>query len=152
MADTPKADPNRTVKAAGEVRDALRTTVRSLERSAAVLDEEADRRTMLAADRTLLAAERTYAAWVRTGLAALATGVGARAMLKDVLPILLVRLTASVLILFAGFCLAAATWREFYSLQPGRARLSVVPRWVVIPINAFLLLVTIAALVGIWLA
>jgi putative membrane protein len=151
MADKPKADPDRTVNAAGEVSDALRKSARSLKRSAAVLDEETDRRTTLAADRTLLAAERTYAAWVRTGLAALATGVGARAVLKDVLPILLVRLTASVLILFAAFCLAAAIWREFYSLPPGGGRLSVVPRWVVIPVNAFLMLVTIAALVGVWM-
>jgi putative membrane protein len=151
MADTPKADPDRTLKAAGEVSEALRKSARSLKRGAAVLDEETDRRTALAADRTLLAAERTYAAWVRTGLAALATGVAARAVLKDVLPILLVRLTASVLILFAGFCLAAAIWREFYSLPPERARLRVVPRWVVIPVNAFLMLVTIAALVGVWM-
>jgi putative membrane protein len=151
MADTRKADPNRTAKAAGEVSEALRKSARSLKHSAAVLDEETDRRTTLAADRTLLAAERTYAAWVRTGLAALATGVGARAVLKDVLPILLVRLTASVLILFAAFCLAAAIWREFYSLPPGGGRLSVVPRWVVIPVNAFLMLVTIAALVGVWM-
>src|SRR4051794_8417496 len=103
MPDKQGADPDRTATAAGESREALSTSALSLKHSAALLDEETDRRTMLAADRTLLAAERTYAAWVRTGLAALAAGVGARAVLKDVLPILLVRLTASVLILFAGF-------------------------------------------------
>jgi putative membrane protein len=151
MANKGDVDPDRTAIAAGELSDALSTSARSLKRSAAVLDEETDRRTTLAADRTLLAAERTYAAWVRTGLAALATGVGARAVLKEVLPILVVRFTASVLILFAGFCLAAAIWREFYSLPPGRGRLSVVPRWLVIPVNAFLILVTIAALVGVWM-
>jgi len=151
MADKSEADSNRTAKAAGEMTEALRKSARSLKRSATALDEETDRRTALAADRTLLSAERTYAAWVRTGLAALASGVGARALLADVLPILLVRITASVLILFAGFCLAAAIWREFYSLPPGRARLSVLPRWVLIPVNLFLVLVTIAALVGVWL-
>jgi putative membrane protein len=150
MADKPEADPTRTAKAAGEMTEALRKSARSLKRSATALDEETDRRTALAADRTLLAAERTYAAWVRTGLAALASGVGARALLADVLPILLVRITASVLILFAGFCLAAAIWREFYSV-PRRARLSVVPRWVLIPLNMFLVLVTLATLVGVWL-
>lgn len=151
MADKSSAEPNRTVNAAGEVREALRKSARSLERSAAALNKEAEARTAWAADRTLLAAERTYAAWVRTGLAALASGIGARAVLENVLPLTLVRLTASVLILFSGFCLGAAIWREFYSLQPGRARLSVVPRWVVIPVNGFLILVTLAALVGVWL-
>src|SRR5438874_6472522 len=151
MADKPKADPDRAAKAAGEISEALEKSARSLKRSAAVLDEEADRRTALAADRTLLSAERTYAAWVRTGLAALASGVGARAVLADVLPILLVRITASVLILFAGFCLGVAIWREFYSLPSGSARLSVLPRWVLIPVNLFLVLVTIAALAGVWL-
>src|SRR5437763_3319876 len=126
MADKTEADLNPTAKAADEMTEALRKSARSLKRSAATLDEEADRRTTLAGDRTLLAAERTYAAWVRTGLAALATGIGARAVLKDVLPILLVRLTASVLILFAALCLGAAIWREFYSLPPGRVRLRVV--------------------------
>jgi len=151
MADKSEADSNRTAKAAGEMTDALRKSARSLKRSATALDEETDRRTALAVDRTLLSAERTYAAWVRTGLAALASGVGARALLADVLPILLVRITASVLILFAGFCLAAAIWREFYSMPPGSARFSVLPRWVLVPVNLFLVMVTLAALVGVWL-
>ena len=129
----------------------LQKNVQSLEASAASLDKESDRRTALAADRTLLAAERTYAAWVRTGLAALASGIGARAVLADAVPMTLVRVTASVLILFAAFCLGAAIWREFYSLPPGRTRLSVMPRYVIIPVNAFLILVTLAALVGIWI-
>ena len=99
----------------------------------------------------MLAAERTYAAWVRTGLAALASGIGARALLKDVMPILLVRVTATVLILFAGFCMCAAIWREFYGLPPGKTHLSMMPRYVIIPVNAFLVLVTLAALVGNWI-
>jgi putative membrane protein len=148
MADTPKADPDRHKTA--ELAKQIVGSARSIKESAVVLGEEADIRTGWAADRTLLAAERTYAAWVRTGLAALAGGVGARAVLKGVLPILLVRFTASVLIFFAAFCFAAAVWREFYSLPPGKARLSVVPRWVLIPLNTFLVLVTLAALVGVW--
>jgi Domain of unknown function (DUF202) len=50
------------------------------------LQDNADRRTQLAADRTVFAAERTYAAWVRTGLAALASGVGAKKLLEGVIP------------------------------------------------------------------
>jgi putative membrane protein len=151
MADTPEANPDRAAKAAGKVSEALETSARSLKRSATALDEETDRRTSLAADRTLLAAERTYAAWVRTALAALATGVGARAILAAVLPLLLARLSASVLILFAGFCLIAAIWREFYTLPRDRVGLGVVPRWILIPVNVFLMLVTLAALVGVWM-
>lgn len=151
MADKLEAEAKRTAKAAGEVSEALKKSAHSLRRSATALDEETDRRTTLAADRTLLAAERTYAAWVRTGLAALASGVGARAVLADVLPLMLARLTASVLILFAAFCLGAAIWREFYTLPRQRVGLGVVPRWVLIPVNAFLMLVTLAALVGVWL-
>ena len=153
MVDKSEADSNRTAKAAGEMTEALRKSARSLKRSATALDEETDRRTALAADRTLLSAERTYAAWVRTGLAALASGVGARALLADVLPMLLVRTTASVLILFAGFCLIAAVWRELQGVAPTpQPDIKPIPRALLVPVNVFLLLVAIAALVGIWSA
>ncbi|HZC38693.1 MAG TPA: hypothetical protein VE221_08470, partial [Sphingomicrobium sp.] len=59
-------------------------------------------------------------------------------------------LTATVLILFAAFCLIAAIWREFNGL-PRRARLNVVPRSLLIPVNMFLVLATLAALVGVWM-
>ena len=133
------------------VSDALTKSARELKHSAAALEEETDNRVSLAEDRTFLAAERTYAAWVRTGLAALASGIGVRAILKDGMPMLLVQLTASVLIIFAAFCLCAAIWREFYSVPAGRTRLSVIPRAILLPLNGFLVLVTLAALVGVWL-
>ena len=136
---------------AGAVSDALTKSARELKRSATILTEETDKRVSLAEDRTFLAAERTYAAWVRTGLAALATGVGTRAVLKDAMPLWLVQITASVLIMFAAFCLCAAIWREFYSVPPGQTRLSVIPRVILFPLNGFLVLVTLAALVGVWL-
>jgi putative membrane protein len=128
---------------------ALVRTAKSVEHTAATLDAEADRRTSLAADRTVLAAERTYAAWVRTALAALASGVGARALLEDVIPVWLAKVTASILILFAAFCLCAAVWREFTGLPESRARVSPLPRWLLLPLTFFLLLVTLAALVGV---
>ena len=136
---------------AGEVSEALTKSARQLKRSADTLQDETDKRVSLAEDRTFLAAERTYAAWVRTGLAALASGIGARAVLKDGMPLWLVQITSSVLILFAAFCLCAAIWREFYSVPPGRSRLSVLPRAILFPLNGFLVLVTLAALVGVWL-
>jgi putative membrane protein len=129
----------------------------SLKRSATVVRESveaqeasADRRTELAADRTILAAERTYAAWVRTGLAALASGVGARALLDRVVPLWLAVATGAVLAAFAGFCFIAGVWRE---LRPGapppRPDTQRVPPLLLVTVNGFLVLVALAALVGI---
>jgi len=121
-----------------------------LEQSAAVQTDSADRRTELAADRTVLAAERTYAAWVRTGLAALAAGVGARALLDKVVPNWLIGLTGSVLILFSAFCWAAAVWRQMIRVAPPRPDTARIPPWLLVVVNVFLLVVSLAALVGIW--
>src|SRR5579875_2197551 len=119
--------------------------------SAGELTDSADRRTVLAGDRTLLAAERTYAAWVRTALAALAAGVGARALLDKVVPAWMGRVTGTVLVLFAAFCFFAAVWRQMReAVPPPRPDLKPVPRVLLVAINGFLLLVTLAVLVGLW--
>ena len=129
----------------------IKRSTEAVEKSAVELTDSADRRTVLAADRTLLAAERTYAAWVRTALAALAAGIGAKALVKDVLPDLVGKLTGSVLILFAGFCLLAAIWRELQGVdRPHAEDFRPIPKAVLMPVNGFLLLVVLAALVGIW--
>src|SRR4051794_41487639 len=88
----------------------LKRSADAAEPATSELSDSAARRTLLAADRTLLAAERTYAAWVRTALAALASGVGGRALLEKAVPDWLGRASASLLILFAAFCLVAAVW------------------------------------------
>ena len=125
----------------------------AVEKGVGELEVRADRRTVLAADRTLLAAERTYAAWVRTGLAALAGGIGARALAKDILPLWVGQLTGTVLILFAGFCLVAAVWREIQGVKQLRHEdIRPIPKALLVPINGFLLLVALAALIGIWAA
>jgi putative membrane protein len=135
-----------------EARD-LKRSATAVERSSADLVDSADRRTTLAGDRTLLAAERTYAAWVRTALAALAAGIGARALAKDILPAWVGRVTGTVLITFAGFCLIAAVWRELRGVPPTpRPDIKPLPRAVLVPMNFLLLLVALAALVGIWSA
>jgi putative membrane protein len=126
-------------------------SAKELEHSSYRIEDSADRTTQLAADRTILAAERTYAAWVRTGLFALASGVGARALLTGVLPEWLVQADASMLIAFSMFCFGAAIWRHLNPgpppPTPGVAR---IPRAVLIVVNVFLALVSLAALVGIW--
>jgi putative membrane protein len=137
---------------------ALKRSAKAVEKSAGTLSagtgqlvDSADRRTELAGDRTLLAAERTYAAWVRTALAALASGVGARALVKDILPDWVGKLTGTVLIIFAGFCLVAAVWRELQGAERAQAPdVKPIPRALLVPMNFFLLIVAVAAMIGIW--
>lgn len=138
-------------KAADRAHRDLAESADKLEQSATVQTDSADRRTELAADRTILAAERTYAAWVRTGLAALASGIGARALLDRLVPNALIGATGSVLILFSGFCFVAAVWRQMIRVAPPRPDTRRLPPWLLIAVNGFLLMVAIAALIGIWL-
>jgi putative membrane protein len=129
----------------------IRESASAVERSTGEMSDSSDRRTVLAGDRTLLAAERTYAAWVRTALAALASGVGARALMKSILPGVVGKLAGSVLVIFAGFCLIAAVWRELQrTREPTHRDIRPLPKALLVPINGFLLLVAAAALVGIW--
>lgn len=131
----------------------IKRSTKAVEKSAVRLTGSADRRTVLAGDRTLLAAERTYAAWVRTALAALASGIGARALVKDILPGWVGKLTGTVLIVFAGFCLIAAIWRELQGVEKvGAQDFRPIPTGLLVPMNLFLVLVAVAALVGIWAA
>ena len=155
MADDPERDKgNRAADDAPPVRESaarLKESAGALRQSSKELTDSADRRTQLAADRTVLAAERTFAAWVRTGLAAMASGVGARALLEDVVPTWLAIATGTVLVLFSAFCFVAAVWRELRPgappPQPDTPRL---PMPLLIVLNGFLMLVALAALVGIW--
>src|SRR3954465_2543722 len=118
--------------------------------AAAAIESSADLNTRLAADRNILAAERTYAAWVRTGLFALASGIGARALLHGVLPGWLVLADASMLIAFSTFCFGVAAGGQ---LNPGapapRPQIKRIPPALLIAMNAFLALVSLAALIGI---
>lgn len=139
------------VRKATQAHERLAESAEVLEDSAVLQTDSADRRTDLASERTVLAAERTYAAWVRTALAALASGIGARSLLAKLIPDWLIGATGSVLIAFAGFCLVAAVWRDLHAGGALRARsVARLPRWLLVAVNAFLLLVCAAALVGLW--
>jgi len=111
---------------------------------------DAERRTQLAIDRTILAGDRTYAAWVRTGLAAVASGIGARTLLAGLVPVWLVGATASVLIGFSAFCFVAAVGRRRFSVAAAGADLQPLPFWLLASLNGFLVLIDMAALLGIW--
>jgi len=142
--------PTGATARADATHDKIKASARTIEASELQQVDSADRRTELAADRTVLAAERTYAAWVRTGLAALASGVGARALLADVVPLWFAAATGAVLILFAAFAFVAAVWRELYpSVQPPKPRAQRLPRAMLLSVNGFLMLVALAALVGV---
>ena len=129
----------------------LEHSTAKVERSTARVEDSADRRTQLAADRTVFAAERTYAAWVRTGLVALASGIGAKKLLADLIPEWMILSTGSVLVLFSAFCFAAGVWRQVNTgappPQPDTRR---IPWWILVAVNGFLALVSLAALIGIW--
>jgi putative membrane protein len=129
----------------------LEESAGAVKHSTREMADSADRRTELAADRTLLAAERTYAAWVRTGMAALASGVGAPALLRNTVPDWLAGTTGSVLIMFSAFCFVAAVWRELRTgASPPKPDIRRLPPALLIVLNGFLMIVALAALVGIW--
>lgn len=148
MASDPAAAPSvQAAKAQVKLADSAKT----LATSAVVQTDSADRRTELAADRTVLAAERTYAAWVRTGLTALAAGIGAKALLDRLVPDWMILGTTIVLMLFAVFCFVAGVWRQFdRAVPPPKPDTRALPGWMLVGFNGFLVIVSLAALIGIW--
>jgi putative membrane protein len=114
-------------------------------------EDEADRRTHLAADRTVLASERTYAAWVQLGLASLASGVGAKKLLEGVVPEWMVIAMGTLLVLFSAFCFGAAVWRQLSpGAPPPRPDIRRIPPAVFILVNGVLAVVALATLITIW--
>jgi len=131
----------------------VKESAQHIARSADATQRSADQTTVLAADRTLLAAERTYAAWVRTGLAALVSGVGAKALLTDVMAGWVVGIIASLLIVFSGLCFLAAVWRGLHQATPAcTPRIQPMPSALLLGISAILIVIDVAALIGIWMA
>jgi hypothetical protein len=62
----------------------------------------------------------------------------------------LIILTGSVLVLFSVFCFGAAVWRHLYPGPPPVSDAVRIHPALLIFINSFLALVSIAALIGIW--
>ncbi|HEY5125964.1 MAG TPA: DUF202 domain-containing protein [Bradyrhizobium sp.] len=144
----------KSTSAAVEVQSAkVAESAAKLKESSVRIEDSADRRTELASNRTALAAERTYSAWVRTGLFSLASGAGAKGVLTGLMPAWIVTADSSALILFSIFCYCAAVWRFANS---GASRpIPDVPRIdarILMVMSGFLSLVSLAALLGIWLA
>jgi putative membrane protein len=56
-----------------------------------------------------------------------------------------------VLVAFAAFCFAAAVWRELSpGVPPPRPDVRRLPRALLFALNGFLVLVALAALLGVW--
>jgi putative membrane protein len=135
----------------GETGSALKQGATALKQSAEGLNDSADRRTELAADRTVLAAERTYASWVQLGLGALASGVAAKKTLAGTVPEWMIVATGTLLVLFSAFCFGAAIWRQLNTgAPPPRPDVRRIPPAMLILVNGSLVIVDIAALIGIW--
>jgi putative membrane protein len=142
------AAPAKTIeKQSQKIADSAQT----LEATSVELEDSADRRTELAGDRTMLAAERTYGAWVRTGLLALASGLGAKAGLAGVVPEWMIIANGSVLVLFSVFCFGAGVWRNVNPYPPPpRPDTKRIHPLILVVVNGFLIVVSLAALFGIW--
>jgi len=127
-------------------------SARRLKDSAVHVEDSADRRTELASSRTALAAERTYSAWIRTGLFSLASGAGAKGVLTGLMPEWVVIADSSALIVFSIFCYCAAVWR-FRNSGATRPKPDVrlIDARILIVMSGFLSLVSLAALIGIFL-
>ena len=111
----------------------------------------AERATELAASRTLFAAERTYAAWVRTGLVALASGLGSKKLLEGAVPPWMILRAGTVLLLFSAFCFGAGVWRQVViGTAPPGPDVHQLPPALLAAVNAFLAIVVLTALVGLW--
>lgn len=131
--------------------ETLKDSAKRMERDTAHMERETARMEDSADRRTELAAERTYAAWVRTGLVALASGVGAKSLLETNLPHWVIVFTGIVLVLFSAFCFAAAVWRQFDpGPPPPQSDARPLHPALLVVVNGLLVLVAIAALIGIW--
>jgi putative membrane protein len=149
---TPKAKLERSAAKLHDTSRKLEDSSEEIRHSTGRIESSADRTTQLAANRTVMAAERTYLAWVRTGLFSLASGLGTHSLLTGILPRWLIIVTGSVLVLFSAFCFAAAVWRQANPGPPPPVP-DTSPIWpvILIAVNGFLALVSLAALVEIWL-
>jgi putative membrane protein len=88
---------------------------------------------------------------VQLGLAALASGVGAKKLLAGLVPEWLIGAVGTLLVLFSAFCFGAAVWRQLDpGVPPPRPDVRRIPAHLLVAVNAFLALVALAALLGIW--
>jgi putative membrane protein len=145
--DAPKAKLERSAAKLQDTSRKLRNDSAELKHSTGRIESSADRTTQLAANRTVMAAERTYLAWVRTGLFSLASGLGTHSLLSGILPGWLIIVTGSVLVLFSTFCFIAAVWRQTNPGPPPPVPdTAPIQPILLIAVNGFLALVTLAAL------
>jgi putative membrane protein len=80
------------------------------------------------------------------------SGVGANTLLSGAMADLLVRVAGTVLVLFSAFCFGAGVWRELRAADTlPKSHVMPIARAILRIVNGALVLVSLAALVGIWL-
>lgn len=84
-----------------------------------------------------------------TGIAALASGIGAKALLEQHVSDELTTASSFVLLLFAAFCFVAGVWRQLLrGAPPPRPDVPILPTWLLIAFNGFLVVVCLAVMIG----
>ena len=126
---------------------------KKLEVSASRVEDSADRRTTLAANRDRLRRGADLCGLDQDGAGCFGKrrrGQGGH--LRGVVPDWVVLSTGTLLVFFSVFCFGAAVWRELDTGAVNPApEVRRIPRSVLIAVNALLALVSLFALVGIWL-
>jgi len=104
----------------------------------------------LALDRTVLANERTFLAWLRTGLTSLVAGLGVAKFLKDMMPLSMLLVVATIFILFGAVAFILGAWRYTHlHLRMEHLDIDAMPTWMVKIISIFFAGCSILALIGI---
>jgi len=101
---------------------------------------------------TILANERTYAAWVRTGLTALVTGLGVERFLGGVIPDQVIRAISMSLLSFSIMSFVIGAWRYVAvgSKIPEHKKFGT-PTPIILLLSILLIIVSILAIIGLWL-
>jgi len=106
-------------------------------------------RNRLALDRTVLANERTFLAWLRTGLTSLVAGLGVAKFLRDIMPLSMLLVVATIFILFAAVIFMLGAWRYTHlHLRMEHLDIDAMPTWLVKTISLFFVACSILALCG----
>ncbi len=117
------------------------------------VEEKQPDRNSLALDRTVLANERTYQSWLRTGLASLVSGLGVAKFLKDIMPLGILLIVASILILFSAVAFLLSSWRYSHlHLRIVHLDIDATPMWLVKTVSLILACCSLIAFIGLLVA
>ena len=110
-----------------------------------------DTTTQLAYERTFLANERTLIAWLRTSVALVGAGLGVVKFLDDEGPYFLMKVLGILLVLMGELAYVGAYWK-YKTLSNSLCHLKKTspPRWILLPLNITVFLMSIISLLVIF--